>query len=648
MRTLAALLLAGGLTLIPAASHAQAPNLEDCASNRDWASRAGAVAGTGFRVWAYCDGKEVQDLTRAVALISSFWSDMVRFMGDPLQDEGGLTLGGDRKIDFYLTVPITMPPGNTRGMNFCALSPHVRSIGNQCEYMVVGTGYASASPISEHSVGSSGYVLVDRSRIADPMFRATLLHEFFHILQYRYNHQLGTPTKGAVAGSRNWFVEASATWAETYFDRPRSNLVHDYYFPRWQQSGKPLTTPEPQTLTYAAYVYPFFMQQEVGADAIAQVWKAMATKKGDTGMLEAIDAVVPFKDKFRVFALRNLNKAYGSAVTPLYSALDPNLKSSLGAPLFVIDGDVLPAQRKDAPPIEPAIDIAPLTARYYRYKLAPEVKQVTFDFTDLQPVASLSNDAVMLMRGNKWRKKEMEGKVKFCRNRADEDVQEIILVMSNHDVKQAGNVKGKLRITPRVDACKGWSGILTYSDVDKFNDTSSDACRSNNNQYSKSTIGSIQFAEEAATYTITSDLTDNREETDKCPGSRTDKIMSSAHASGGGAIDAVVEFSTDLSYNIRFQFPELKGKGKSTYTYSREPSRNFTADDDYVVDFSADGASCYPDEKQPAKLKVLTSGDDWEQVCEVDNWQNPSVLIGNFVSKSGSRTTKVTWRLRRD
>ena len=55
------------------------------------------------------------------------------------------------------------------------------------QFITVGATIAQAQPdpsdYSSH--GASGFVLVDRTVINDPDARGTLVHEFFHVLQFR-------------------------------------------------------------------------------------------------------------------------------------------------------------------------------------------------------------------------------------------------------------------------------------------------------------------------------------------------------------------------------------------------------------------------------------------------------------------------------
>ena len=67
-------------------------------------------------------------------------------------------------------------------------------------------------------------MLVNRARLADAVdIKQDLIHEFFHVLQFAHN--LDGTHKGAQV---HWFVEASAVWSETYYDRSNSQIPHGW------------------------------------------------------------------------------------------------------------------------------------------------------------------------------------------------------------------------------------------------------------------------------------------------------------------------------------------------------------------------------------------------------------------------------------
>src|SRR5438552_12985891 len=125
---------------------------------------------------------------------------------------------------------------------------------------------------------SSGYILLDRRRAADPAtLKNDLAHEFFHVLQFAHNLEAFERDTGAFIGNdpireRSWFVEASATWAEwRYVPATAGVEVHPLFVEVFQADpGIGLQSLSPFDHPAAAYIWPFFMQQEVGDHAIFQ------------------------------------------------------------------------------------------------------------------------------------------------------------------------------------------------------------------------------------------------------------------------------------------------------------------------------------------------------------------------------------------
>ena len=214
---------------------------QDVTECRDWAQPG--VSDPRFKVWA-CKGADPAAADQAIvdvaALVEEIWGPMTQpvptGMGPPMPDAIGTTapfeLGGDGRIDFYVLMP---GEGVFRGGRLR------RIVGGSAA--AAGVSLLPESARAANPNAASGYVLVDRSRIGEAVaIRQDLIHEFFHVLEYAHNGYapFGPPD--------HWFVEASATWAETYYLRDDSDKPHAW-FDTFQTFSTGLEAPDPTTST---------------------------------------------------------------------------------------------------------------------------------------------------------------------------------------------------------------------------------------------------------------------------------------------------------------------------------------------------------------------------------------------------------------
>ncbi len=128
--------------------------------------------------------------------------------------------------------------------------------------------YCASAPMLSPLVNGrqrSGMILIDRDIVTGTSTKRcslteTLIHEFFHVLQFAHNANIVHEGSGDI----NWYVEASATWAETYYGC--TSTVHQDWFPDFQRvsTSKPvsLQAAVPTSHPYSSYIWPYFMQQE--------------------------------------------------------------------------------------------------------------------------------------------------------------------------------------------------------------------------------------------------------------------------------------------------------------------------------------------------------------------------------------------------
>jgi hypothetical protein len=219
---------------------------------------------------------------------------------------------------------------------------------------------------------------------------------------------------------------------------------------------------------YESFIWPYFMEQEAGAQSVADAYKAMEAANTCQDLRDAVGKPFPFDTHFHDFALRNLDDsrtfASGSIspITPRYQALHSDFPDHV-QPLAVDES--LAAQPSTTPPLSEPIAIPALRAWYFDLTLGAGIEQVDIDASKLQYQGGYDVDAVVDVKGS-WRVQHLSpGKSQICTPAGN--TSEIWLVVSNHEDNPNAVVVGNLDITPLSLACN----CPDFAKVTAFNGT---------------------------------------------------------------------------------------------------------------------------------------------------------------------------------
>ena len=382
----------------------------------------------------------------------------------PFTDTAQPNNGGDGRVDFYLV--------------------HLGPKGNNGE----------AWPYPNYCGGMSGYVLINTGRPGLDL-PGVLAHEFFHLLQYTY-----TPTYGCVTGNGEyaWMRESTANWAvdEVY---GKTRQFEQQYAPKFlDSSGLPLEDPgapeadgKPRR-SYGAYLWSFFLTDYlVDSSPIRLAWEATQGAKSLDAFQEGIKAWGGFTDLWPEFTLRNWNDA---PVTD-YQSWD-----NLAARIPEVDEVHLDGSLNGAPdgtvPLPGVDSIKHLSAKYYHIILDdPNVHEVTFYngiywklssklVVDPGPVSDTSFRtlvynlaqgatqngvgirAILKINGT-WRdpRNWTYGATQpFCRDRPEEHVEEMVLIISNSNWQDTSYTLKPEDLPPTLYysniPCDGWKAVV--------------------------------------------------------------------------------------------------------------------------------------------------------------------------------------------
>ena len=390
---------------------------------------SGVVTPRGhFNIWLCASADSAADeSTRSyvAGLADDLWDAMTPAMGPPRPDADG----GDDRVDVYLVSP-----------NQC------RMRDGEC-LRIPGGAVAAAYPVAPFAPNgrggqvASGVIVVDRTRIAD--LAADLAHEFFHVLQFAHNESARLIDTGQRRGDvpvldGSWFVEASATWAEWWWAPATRRTLHQANFVgRFQAAEASLLTTDPPFHPYGAYIWPYFVHQERGAAAVVRAWFDAEPATTPAGIDDAVDAQLPFTTAFRDFAVRNLNiDLPGNPLGTRYVAQDPDNFPDDVPPRQVTD-DTSPLVVLPGTSLSQPVGVEPLAAQYDRLLIDPSVEGLEIDFGGVTPAATLDVDAIVDVGGTWRRVPASGGRLAFCRLRPEEAVDQVYLVLANHDRTRA-------------------------------------------------------------------------------------------------------------------------------------------------------------------------------------------------------------------
>jgi len=338
----------------------------------------------------------------------------------------------------------------------------------------------NAPPAVEH--GASAFVVLPRTLAYTNRFHATVIHEFFHVLQNAHNYEFSHRPSDVASNVyvAHWFPEASATWASAHFDRVLAPWdggraayadAHYRFALRFQKSTFSLNASEPVPHTYAAYIWPYFVEQETeSATFMSQIWEGLMNVTTFEQADDAIDAAFSFDDHFDDFAVRNLNTSFVPG-DPLprsqrYVALDSIFPDGVGR-------DSLTGTLVADDEYTQALEIPNLAARYVLLGADPLAKKIEFDFSGLEPGGSVGVRALISTRDG-WLEEPLdfsdERTVTFCSDLGQATLekrgsfQAILLVITNRALRADQAVSGDLVVKPTKDPCTPvWSGTITMS-----------------------------------------------------------------------------------------------------------------------------------------------------------------------------------------
>jgi len=362
-----------------------------------------------------------------------------------LTGASGLRNGGNGRLDIYL-----LPTGGGASGNL-DFAGRTAALGLPDGSVANGV----AVPDGTDSCGVIPFLVLNADRPVEDLAWTTA-HELFHAFQFSFQN--------ALERNRDWWAEASATWARDLV-YPASNDEQSYldgYWSRAAGAAGPLDRFDyGQPAQYAAYLWAFYLRQKTAStngSIIGRLWKASETED-PIHVMEALDG---WADMFKEFALWNWNND------------DPELVRYRDEPDGVIPSTVLTqttscmsADGCETSPDGSSRSIlangthdVPIDARYTSVQYlagAPEVDvgELRFDLGGVLGKPGIGIQAI-LWTGDAPAKVRVEDWSDRTERRIcidSEDVRKIVLVVSNSAVDPVGDFKGTITADATADGC---------------------------------------------------------------------------------------------------------------------------------------------------------------------------------------------------
>lgn len=370
---------------------------------------------------------------------------------EPLSDAGVPCNGGDGRVDVYLM------RGNAKAL-------------------------AQVRPYPPGDTGRPGWMYIDPTK---PHLRDVFAHELAHVIQLAYEYPRSDDPLASL--EYGWLEEASATWAIDYV-YPGDDYEHR--FDGYLREGHAVPLGECGTNSgcdrgYRDWIFFYFLTQHLqDAGVMTRIWDNVETMKS----VAAIDRAVggQFASLFAAFALRGLNRANYDDFRS-WDGFTAQLRVGPGAvPYEEIELDGKARRTWQLPGHHDRRQVYARSYKLDQYEVTdPDVRRIElrdFGFDGDTTSSDVRIKAWIELADGTHRTEDWTDldEVEFCRDRAAEDVQRLVLFYIdgerrpylttrpvNSFTRSTGTLKAWNRCEP-VGFPERWTG--TASGTNKYGD----------------------------------------------------------------------------------------------------------------------------------------------------------------------------------
>jgi hypothetical protein len=364
--------------------------------------------------------------------VMKVWDEETGLMGrKPVADDGKPKNGGDGSLDIYL-LPSFRDPDLTDAAG--AVLPYL--------------GQDAGKP-------RAAYILLRTSSVSTIETASDVLaHEFFHTIAENYAYYLGSEYP-----DYRWLNEATAQWMEDYVYPTQIHNLEQKWAPPYFLEGYKESFNKPEgDAKYEDYLFFFYLARASQADVNRRIWDNVER----TDSLHAIDSVIPghFKERWPEFALYCWNHP-GVDKFREWDGLAGHLPEGLGEPHANVS--VTPGYNIAYPLA--GVSIEPLAMNYAHLTVDDSVKRL--EIRNRRPSSGSENaktQAWIKLADGSTRTEDWTGpdkeRVVFCRDKALQNVTELLVLYTNSDTSQTGDpiVFGDGKVSADAIGCGGFRG----------------------------------------------------------------------------------------------------------------------------------------------------------------------------------------------
>ena len=332
---------------------------------------------------------------------------------------------------------------------------HTKPIADPQEICLVGdvghkdsTGNAKTPPSVTDPCDKAPAEILVLDSLGEQDARDVLAHEFMHALQF----SLSVKCKGTW-----WWRESSAEWAED-FVYPHDNREHGFTKNYIGDMDHPLNDPgdDNKDREYGSWIFPFFIARELQPKLISQIWHSAENEP----LMHALDDTLPggLKKQWKRFVLDAWNEdpvndfeRWDELTAGEHKLVDPTTMTAGSEASFDVG------------------DIPHLAARYFSFKIAPDVRTVALqNASPYQNIPGIKADphasvqAIVDTKGSD-KPEDWTGAIgkNYCLKLPNQHITKLTLIYANSDTSKDFDDSQPARLIATNIGCAEWHGTIS-------------------------------------------------------------------------------------------------------------------------------------------------------------------------------------------
>jgi hypothetical protein len=309
----------------------------------------------------------------------------------------------------------------------------------------------SASP--DLPGGTKGCGVSIRDNLDERVTKTTVAHELFHCFQFNLGLEYVKP-------ETKWLMEATATWAEDfiYHTYNTEHEHHDEYFGETNENLLSLKG----NREYSLYLFFYYFYQKMGFSPSA-VFETLVLSR-TSNVSQVLNTRPNFNNDFKNFAIWNWNQDIAK-----YYRDDPKFPDETIPNTYSMTSVDINKIGEDNNKIE--LKKGGILYTLYSFPNA-DIKEIVFKPKDFVGDSNSRKGLQALYKvGDYWYQEDWSGMEEktFCRKIEEENVELVVIVSSNSDLRNKTN--GTIKVKTAKQCGPGWRGTVTIDWEQKYADS---------------------------------------------------------------------------------------------------------------------------------------------------------------------------------